>query len=97
MACGILVPRPGTEPGPSSVKAWSPNQWTAREFPRMVLICSKTSVVWRRERLVLPHAQFKRSPGPVPIELVDLCFKSNTGCQGWNQKILELKEPLEII
>ena len=32
MACGILVPQPGIEPGPSAVKAWSPNHWTAREF-----------------------------------------------------------------
>lgn len=28
-ACGILVPQPGLEPGPS-VKALSPNHWTAR-------------------------------------------------------------------
>ena len=33
-ACGILVPRPGIEPGPSAVRAWSPNHWTAREFPK---------------------------------------------------------------
>ena len=29
----ILVPRPGTEPRPSAVKAPSPNHWTAREYP----------------------------------------------------------------
>ena len=34
-ACGILVPRPGIEPGPSAVKARSPNHWTAREFPNI--------------------------------------------------------------
>ena len=33
MACGILVPQPGIEPVPSTVKVWSPNHWTAREFP----------------------------------------------------------------
>ena len=33
MAYGILVPRPGIEPGSSAVKARSPNHWTAREFP----------------------------------------------------------------
>ena len=33
-ACGILVPPPGIEPGPSAVKALSPNHWTAREFPQ---------------------------------------------------------------
>ena len=31
--CGILVSRPGIEPGPSAVKVRSPNHWTAREFP----------------------------------------------------------------
>ena len=36
-ACGILVPRPGIEPGPSAVRAQSPNYWTTREFPRWVL------------------------------------------------------------
>ena len=34
-ACGILVPRPGIEPGPPAVEAWSPNHWTAREFPKL--------------------------------------------------------------
>ena len=33
MACGILVPWSGIEPGPSAVKVWSPNHWTAKEFP----------------------------------------------------------------
>ena len=33
MACGILVPEPGIEPGPTAVKAPSPNHWTAKEFP----------------------------------------------------------------
>ena len=32
-ACGILVPWPGIEPGPSAVKVLSPNHWTIREFP----------------------------------------------------------------
>ena len=31
LACGISAPRPGIEPGPSAVKAPSPNHWTARE------------------------------------------------------------------
>ena len=30
-ACRILIPRPGTEPGATAVKAPSPNHWTARE------------------------------------------------------------------
>ena len=32
-ACGILIPRPGMEPVPPAVGAWSPKHWTAREFP----------------------------------------------------------------
>ena len=36
-ACGILVPQPGIKPRPVAVRAQSPNQWTAREFPWVVL------------------------------------------------------------
>ena len=32
-ACRILVSQPGIEPGPVAVETWSPNYWTAREFP----------------------------------------------------------------
>ena len=34
MAYGILVPQPGIEPRLSAAKAWNPNPWTSREFPR---------------------------------------------------------------
>ena len=34
MACRIFVLCPGIQPGLSAVKAWSPNHWTAREFPQ---------------------------------------------------------------
>ena len=33
VACGILVLQPGIEPGSPAVEIWSPNHWTAREFP----------------------------------------------------------------
>ena len=33
-ACGILVPQPGIEPRPSSVRPQSLNHWTARKFPQ---------------------------------------------------------------
>ena len=33
LACGILVPQPGIEPGPTAVEARSPNHWTTREVP----------------------------------------------------------------
>ena len=32
---GILVLRPGIEPGPPAVKAWSANHWTTRESPHL--------------------------------------------------------------
>ena len=34
MACRIFILCPGIQPGLSAVKAWSPNHWTAREFPQ---------------------------------------------------------------
>ena len=37
MACGILVPRPGIEPATPALEARSPNLWTAREVPPLVL------------------------------------------------------------
>ena len=40
VACGILVPRPGIEPVPPAVEAWSPNHWTVREFPIWIFFCN---------------------------------------------------------
>ena len=36
MACGILVPQRGIEPGATAVKAPSPNHWTGREVPHFL-------------------------------------------------------------
>ena len=36
-ACGILVPPREIEPRPSAVRAQSPNHWTAREFPSLLV------------------------------------------------------------
>ena len=41
-ACGILIPWPGIEPGPSTMKAWSLNQWTARKFLKIYIIKRNT-------------------------------------------------------
>ena len=47
VAGGILVPKPGIEPGPTIVKMQNPNHWTAREFPRVVsLFCVLRSVLF---------------------------------------------------
>ena len=37
VACGILVPQRGVEPVPPAVEVWSPNYWTTREFPGLVI------------------------------------------------------------
>ena len=38
-ACGILVPKPGIEPAPPAVEAWSLNHWTAREVSFLPSFC----------------------------------------------------------
>ena len=37
MACRILIPAAGIEPGPLAGKVQSPNHWTVREFPESVI------------------------------------------------------------
>ena len=39
MACGILVPQPGIEPGSLAGQDMSPNHWTAWEFSLAFWIC----------------------------------------------------------
>ena len=39
VACGILVPQPGIKSRVLAVKEWSPNHWTAREFPSVSVFC----------------------------------------------------------
>ena len=40
VACGILIPPPGIEPGFPAVKVPSPNHWTMKEFPgRIIFYC----------------------------------------------------------
>ena len=53
MACGILVPQPGIEPGPMAVEVLSPNHWIARECPKNLknlLFC----IIAKRLTLLLP-------------------------------------------
>ena len=50
VACGVLVLWSGVEPGPLTMKAQSPNHWTAREVPQDSWLCacmlSPFSCVW---------------------------------------------------
>ena len=39
-AYGILVPQPGIEPGPSAVRAWSPNHWNSQQSVNIKLYAS---------------------------------------------------------
>ena len=41
--CGTFVPQPEIEPGPSAVKAQSPNHWTTRELPAVVIFYKKAA------------------------------------------------------
>ena len=43
-ACDMLVPQPGIEPQPSTVRAWSPNHWTVKEFLTMSVQFSRSVV-----------------------------------------------------
>ena len=40
----VLVPQPEIEPGPLAMRVWSPNHWTAKEFPGINLN------VWKFQR-----------------------------------------------
>ena len=46
MVCGILVSWPRTAPGPSAMKALSPNHWAAREFPFLLWLCKESFPTW---------------------------------------------------
>ena len=66
MACGILVPRLGTEPASLAVKAPSPNRWTTREFPDPLFsVQFSYSVV--SDSLWLHGPQHARVPCPSPL------------------------------
>ena len=59
VACRILVLWPSIGPMPPVVKAWSPNHWTAREFPGTLflkwLACCCCLVAELCRRLLRPH------------------------------------------
>ena len=50
VACGILVHRPGIEPGPLAVKTWTPNHWPTGEFPLWWLFCWSASRDHRNQK-----------------------------------------------
>ena len=56
-ACGILVPWPWIEPGPSAVKAQSPNHWTVRESPCLYLLY-KWRHLWTFSTLSFFHLKY---------------------------------------
>ena len=70
-ACGILVPRPGIEPAPSAVKVRNPNQWTAREFPKISHFRVNSGTLYTHSVVQLPPLSKttfiipKRKPVPI--------------------------------
>ena len=68
-ACRILVPWPGIEPWPSVMRAWSPNHWTTREFPRDLINIFEWINKWTNVR------QIERGgPGIVCLIRKDVIF-----------------------
>ena len=45
VACRIIVPRPGIEPTPLEVEAWSLNHWTDREVPTILSVPSSHPIL----------------------------------------------------
>ena len=79
MACRILVPRPGIEPGPSAVKVPSLNHWTAREFPvSFFLNVSKGYIMFSWLFVVWSH-QWSFCKSPVFVCLFVFAFSSREG------------------
>ena len=64
----ILVPPPGIEPRPLALKAWSPNHWTAREFPLLISFFKLVFIgVWLA--LLIPNG--------IKVSPLHLLFKIN--------------------
>lgn len=70
-AAGILVPPAGIEPGPSAVKAQSPNCWTSREFPTSSISISTSHINWLQTGLGNSHLKQTRllTPPTLPAAL----------------------------
>ena len=84
VASGILVLRPGTEPGPWQWQhGWRPNHWTAQEFPSRTLL--KGTVVLEKLRMKGKKKSLQRAP-PTPAFLWHLGPPSFqlTNALGWN-------------
>ena len=56
MACGslLIVPRPGFEPVSLAVEAQSPNHWTARKFPKAIVVIF---VLFLKSEVILAQTQ----------------------------------------
>ena len=60
-AFGILVPRPGIEPVPPALEAWSLNHWTAREVPVLLFEEPSCYLPQRLHHLAFPTAVHQSS------------------------------------
>ena len=83
MACGILVPRPGIELGPS---AGLPNHWTTREFPKFnfKFLQSLKSQTVLRASLV---AQWLRIRLPMQGTQLQALVREDLTCRGTTKPV----------
>ena len=81
-AGGILVPRPGIEPVPPTVEAWSPNHWTTREVPCQPVF--KARFISTEPSLVLPQEPKKQALGNPTHPATPLPVASWDHLPGWS-------------
>ena len=80
VACGILVPRPGIEPGS---EAWSPNHWTAREFLLYTFLTSTATTPWATLHRPWPGWTPLTSEVDSPSTLVSFSLHSSQQTNGF--------------
>ena len=65
--CGILVPLLGIESDALTLRAWHPNHWTTREFPKLYF---GIILDLQRSCLVIQRAPLYPSPGSLNITIL---------------------------
>ena len=84
MACGILVPLPGTEPTALAPEVQSLNHWTAWEVPNNYIMMQLISIQWRRQW----------QPTPVLLPGKSHGRRSLVGCSPWGHSVSDTTERL---
>ena len=98
VVCGILVPQPGTEPGPTAVGAQSPHHWTAREVPGLFLTSGDSRICLPGRQEV--HLRWATDGSPQLACITFLVMDHRVGalhpsewysvaCPGWGSNLKE--------